>query len=298
MWMKNTLKKIYKANRNLMVSCLARFSYTTLCKVMFFETYKKFPNLKKPTLFSEKIFWCSIHDYKNNSLVTKCADKLCVREYVEENGHANILNTILGVWDNANDICWETLPDKFVLKCNHASGFNIVCTDKNKLNIPETVKTLNRWLKYEYWKKSGEIFYKNISPKIICEKFIETKDGKPPKDYKFFCSKGEVKFLFLAQDRVNNETKFNFFTPEWEPIPVEDIVHPPFVGDIPKPENLDLMIKIAQDLSKPWKQVRVDLYSEDNKIIFGELTFMHHGGKPQFSPSDYDRYFGDMFDLK
>ncbi|WP_302160118.1 ATP-grasp fold amidoligase family protein [uncultured Ruminococcus sp.] len=279
-------------------SILSVVSYKNLCRFMYFLAYKRLPNLKKPKLMSEKIMWSAINQYKCDPLVAKCADKVSVRDYIEEKGYAFILNTIYGVWDNANRIDWDHLPSKFVLKCNHASGFNIICTDKSKLNIQETEKKLNKWLATDYWKQSGEIFYKNIPKRIICEKFIETSDGKPPKDYKFFCSHGKVKFLFVAMDRVNNETKFNFFTPEWVPIPVTDIAHPPYKGDIPKPKELEEMIRIAEDLSKPWGQVRVDFYCESDQIVFGELTFMHHGGKPQFSPQKYDKIFGDLFDVQ
>lgn len=278
-------------------SVLSVVSYKNLCRFMYFVAYKRLPDLKNPKLMSEKIMWSALNKYKNNSLVSKCADKVAVREYIEEMGYSSILNEVYGIWSDASEINWGELPSKFVMKCNHASGLNLVCTDKDKLDKADTVKMLNKWLKIDYWKQSGEVFYKNIPRRIICEKFIETFDEKPPKDYKFFCSNGKVKFLYLAMDRVNNVTKFNFFTPDWEPIPVTDLAHPPYKGVIEKPKMLGEMIKIAEDLSKPWGQVRVDFYCEQDKIIFGELTFMHHGGKPQFSPKEYDAIFGEMFDV-
>lgn len=213
---------------NFISSILAETSYKNLCKFMYFISYKRFPNLSNPELMSEKIMWLAINEYKDNPLVAKCADKVAVREYVSEKGYASILNEVYGVWSDARDIDWEILPEKFVMKCNHASGLNLICTNKANLDIENTVRKLNNWLKEDYWKKSGEIFYKQIPRRIICEKYIDTIDGKPPKDYKFFCSKGQVKFLFLAMDRVNNETKFNFFMPDWTPIPVIDVAHPPF----------------------------------------------------------------------
>lgn len=291
------LRQIKRKLIGIVSVILSFVSYKTLCQFMYLIAYKRLPDLKSPKLLSEKIMWSAIYKYRNDPLVSKCADKVEVREYVKVNGYSEVLNTVYGVWTNANDIEWDKLPEKFVLKCNHASGYNIVCDNKQKIDVAATVNRLNKWLTTDYWKQSGEIFYKNITPQIICEKYIETDDGKPPKDYKFFCSNGKVKFLFVAMDRINNQTKFNFFTPDWEPIPVTDTAHPPYNGFIKKPENLDEMISIAENLSKPWAQVRIDFYDEGNVIIFGEITFMHHGGKPHFSPSEYDRIFGDMIEL-
>lgn len=287
--------------RELLKICslvLSKVSYKNLCRVMYYAAYKRLPNLKHPKLLSEKIMWSAIYQYQKDPLVAQCADKVAVREYISHKGYSSILNEIYGIWDDASKINWEALPKKFVIKCNHASGLNLVCVDKSTLNYQMAEETLNKWLKVNYWKQSGEIFYKNIDRKLICEKFIETADKKPPKDYKFFCSNGKVKFLYVALNRVNNNTNFNFFTPEWEPIPVTDVAHPQYSGMIPKPNNLDEMIKIAEDISRPWGQVRVDFYDENDEIIFGELTFMHHGGKPQFEPKKYDEIFGSMIDLE
>lgn len=264
---------------------------------MYFVSYRRLPDLKSPKLFSEKMTWLILNKFNQDPLVVKCADKVAVREYISEKGYDYILNDVYGIWDNASKIDWMQLPDKFVMKCNHASGLNFICHDKRKINHEETAKMLDKWLEVEYWKRGAEVFYKNIPKRIICERFIETSDGKPPKDYKFFCSNGKVQFLFVATDRVNNQTKFNFYTPDWTPIPVIDREHPPFEGAIARPTNLDEMIKIAEDLSSPWGLVRVDFYDEDDQIIFGEITFMHHGGKPHFSPKSYDKIFGSMFDI-
>lgn len=276
---------------------LSKISFKAWNVFMYLISYRRFPDLKKPKLFSEKMTWLLLNKYKNDPLVAKCADKVAVRDYIASKGYEYILNEIYGIWDDASKIEWEKLPEKFVLKCNHASGLNFICKDKSKINVSEVINLLNKWLHVEYWKRGAEIFYKNIPKRIICEKYIETSDGKPPKDYKFFCSKGKVKFLFVASDRYNNQTKFNFFTPDWTPIDVIDKEHPPYKGEISKPDNLSEMIRIAEDLSTPWELVRIDFYNENNKIIFGEITFMHHGGKPQFSPKRYDAIFGEMFDI-
>lgn len=290
-------KKFSRWILNVSSSVMSVLSYKSLCKIMYYATYKRFPNLKSPTLFSEKLMWYAINKYKNDPLVAKCADKVSVREYVSEKGYSSILNEVYGIWDDANKIKWEDLPDKFVMKCNHASGLNLICKNKSELDCKRWTEVLNQWLKVKYWKQSGELFYKKIKPQIICEKYIETADNAPPKDYKFFCSNGKVVFLYVALDRIDNNTKFVFYTPSWERIPVDDLKHPSCGISVDRPENLEEMTTIAEDLSKEWPQVRVDFYNENNKIIFGEITFLHQGGKPNFSPSSYDKKFGDLFTI-
>ena len=42
----------------------------------------------------------------------------------------DILNDLIGVWDSVDTIEWDSLPEKFVLKCNHGQGYNVICTNK------------------------------------------------------------------------------------------------------------------------------------------------------------------------
>lgn len=251
-------------------------------------------NLSNPQTLNEKMMYLKLNVYWNNQDVADSADKYKVHQVVTRKGCPEILNEIYGAWEKAEDIDWDKLPKKFAIKCNHGSGYNIICQDKNHFDIAGASKQLNEWLKERYGVQRAEQgIYQKIKPMIIAEKFIETSDNKPPKDYKFFCSYGEVKLLFVASDRFDGQTKFDYYTPEWEWIPVKN--QHPNVGPVAKPKMLDKMMHYAEVLSEDLPLVRVDLYNEGEQIIFGELTFTHFGCLNSFDPDEYDLIFGQLF---
>ena len=164
--------------------------------------FHRWPDFKHPRAFTEKLQWLKLFRYRHNPLVTQCIDKYAVRDYITEIGCPELLNEVYGCWDSASDIPWEELPEKFVLKCTHGSGMNIICTDKNSLDIPGATSQLEKWLHQQCGVNSVELLYEDIKPRILAEKFIDTMDGNAPKDYKFFCSYGEPKFLFVASSTM------------------------------------------------------------------------------------------------
>lgn len=277
-------------------SLLSALFPTMVTRILFkhFLGYKL--DMKKPQTLNEKMQYLKLTEYKNNKLITECVDKFLVRDVVSRKIGNKYLTNLYGVWNNADEIDFAELPDSFVLKCNHGSGMNFVCSDKSKLDIEKCRVTLNNWLRRSFGNHRAEIMYRGIRRKIICEEFINTSDGKPPKDYKFFCSNGKVKFLFVATDRIDDCTKFDYFYPNWEWIPVMN-GHPNSESHPPKPDNLDEMIKIAEELSISFPFVRVDLYNENGRILFGELTFLHFAGLTPFKPAKYDYIFGELIDL-
>ena len=253
-------------------------------------------DLKNPRSLNQKMQKLKLYDYNNNAMVTQCCDKYAVREYVKSCGCGEILNELYGQWTLPEQIEWDKLPKKFVLKCNHGSGGNIICKDKEQLDKEKTIQELKTFMAAEYGTTNIELVYDRIPRCVIAEKFIDTADGLPPKDYKIFCSYGEPKLLFVACDRYEGNVKFDFYTPDWEWLPVRNI-HPN-AGRIEKPPFIAEMMDYARMLSKPFPIVRVDFYYEDNKVIFGELTFLHYGGMSPFDPPEYDEKFGELFPLK
>ena len=139
-------------------------------------------NYCNPKNINEKLMWLT--RYWRDPIKTKCADKFLVREYINEKGMADILIPLIGVWDNAYDINFDLLPQQFVLKCNHGSGYNIICLDKSKLDIENTKQTLNKWLSVDFSALAQEIHYQAIPPKIVCEKLISS---DAPVEYQFWC---------------------------------------------------------------------------------------------------------------
>lgn len=251
-------------------------------------------DLVNPKTFNEKLNWMKL--YWHDPLLTQCIDKYTVRKYIEEMGYGDLLVDLYGVYDDIDDVDFDCLPDKFALKMNNGSGCNVLCKDKSSLDIPAIKREFKREMKRNYYYTYVEWGYKNIVPKIICEKYIDTADGKPPKDYKIFCFNGEPAYLFMASDRIDHQTKFDFYTTDWKWLPVKN--NHPNAGDIlPRPECLDEMLEIARNLSKPFPEVRVDLYYEGGKIIFGELTFYHFSGFTPFDPQSFDLELGSKFEL-
>lgn len=274
-----------------LISCI---NPTLASSIRYRKYLGKKLNLDTPRTLNEKMMYLKLNVYWDNQDVADSADKYKVHQVVTRKGCPEILNEIYGAWEKSEDIEWDKLPEKFAIKCNHGSGYNIICKDKSHFDIAGASKQLNAWLKERYGVQRAEQgIYQKIKPMIIAEKFIETSDNKPPKDYKFFCSYGEVKLLFVASDRFDGQTKFDYYTPEWEWIPVKN--QHPNVGPVEKPKMLEKMMHYAEMLSKDLPLVRVDLYNEGDQIIFGELTFTHFGCLNSFDPDEYDLKFGQLF---
>lgn len=269
------LEKIYIKIDVEINQLLLKISPIAYSKKIYRQTIGKKLNLKNPTEFNEKLMWLKFNKYYNNELITKCVDKYQVREYVQECGCESILNELIAKYDNVEEINWKQLPEKFALKCNHGAGYNIICTDKSKENEIEVKQKLNKWMKEDYSKRAGELQYKNIPRKIICEKYINMGDNKLPTDYKFYCFNGKVKIILVMKDRDTVVTR-EFYNEKWERVHLRDYEGSPTEAT-KKPSNLAKMIEYAERLSKPFEFVRVDLYDIEPKIIFGELTFTPTG---------------------
>lgn len=290
----NTLINAY----SMYLKLLTYISPKVAIKTVYRISMGKRLDLNNPKTLNEKLMWCELNCYYENDLVKQCIDKYEVRNYIKSKGLEYILNEIYGVWDHVNEIDWNSLPDKFILKCNHASGYNIICKDKNKFDIEEAKAKLNKWMKVnDFGRNAAELIYIGIKPKIICEHLIETEDGDSPKDYKIFCSYGEPKFMFVASERQGDHAKFDFYDMNWDWIPVKN-GHPNAGNIISKPKHFNEMCYVARELAYKFPIVRVDFYDEEDKLIFGEITFLHFGGRTPFDPDIYDRFFGDMMPIK
>lgn len=252
-------------------------------------------NLDNPITYNEKLQWLKLYD--RNPEYTKMVDKYAVKQYVASVIGEEYIIPTLNVWDNVDDIDFDSLPDQFVLKCTHDSGGLVICSDKSKLDIEDAKKTLYHFYKREYFYLQREWPYKNVPHRIIAEKYMVDESGYELKDYKFFCFNGEVKAMFIATDRnAETETCFDFFDRDFNHIPVLN-GHPNSEKEICKPQNYEKMISLAEELSKDIPQVRVDFYNINGKIYFGEMTFFHWSGFRKFEPEKYDEIFGSWIKL-
>ena len=260
-------------------------------KIMYRVRMKKKLNLKNPKTFNEKINWLKIYDYPNNELVIRCADKYLVREYLKEKKLSKYLVKLIGDWDSPDDIDFEKLPNRFVLKCNHGCGYNVICSDKSKLNLDVTRQKLLKWMKEDFGVVSSEPHYSKVKKKIICEEFLEDEIL----DYKFFCFKGEPKFFYIAQNIEGDfhNMQADFFYPDGNLADFSRTDHKHFEKLPVIPDNLDEMLDISRKLSRDFDFVRVDLFNVGGKIYFSELTFTPCAGFMPLSPKEKDYEFGE-----
>ena len=264
-------------------------------KLFYWEAYRKFPDLDNPRTFDEKLQWYKL--YYKDPLMTKLTDKYEVREYIEDKGLAGILNELYGVYNTAEEIDFFRLPKSFVLKATHGSSMNIICKDKENLDWEECRKLLNKWLKINYYYDGRQWAYKNIKPRLICEKYLENEEFNELIDYKFYCYSDKPEVLFVCTGRFSAEgLKYNAYDMNWNRIyaykgkPGSDL-------KLEKPDNFKAMVDVAGKLCKGFPFIRVDLYSVKEKILFGELTFYPDNGRCPFTPDKYNYFFGDLFIL-
>lgn len=266
-------------------------------KCLFFCRMNKRLNLNNPTTFSEKLQWLKLYDH--NPMYTKLVDKNAVKEYVKDViGEEYVIPTI-GIWNDVNDIDFSELPDKFVLKCTHDSGGLVICQDKKTLNIDECKTKLSICQRSDYYAVTKEWPYKNVPRQIIAEQYIESSSlTNDLPDYKFFCFDGHVRSMFIATERQKpgEDVKFDFFDTSFNFLPFRQ-GHDHALTTPLKPKHFELMIELAEKLSKGIPHVRVDFYDTGDRVFFGEMTLYHFSGMMPFEPEEWDYRFGSWLRL-
>jgi|LSQX01.2.fsa_nt_gb hypothetical protein len=254
-------------------------------------------NLDKPKTMNEKLQWLKLYD--RNPLYQCLVDKYDVRSYIKENIGEQYLIPLIGVWDRFEDIDLSKLPNQFVLKTTHDSGGVVICTDKSDFNFEAAKKKLNKSLKNNYYYHGCEWPYKNIKPKIICEKYISDEVGSSMvTDYKFYCFDGNVDSVMLCIDREKGDPKFYFFNKEWVLKRYNNRgKNAPQDFTIPKPNRIDEMFALAEKLSKDIPFVRIDMYCSDGKIYFGEFTFYPSSGYEKNILEEHQIKLGGLINL-
>lgn len=276
------------------IKSLKRWNDLEVINKLYHNFSGKYPNLENPTTFSEKQQWLKLNYH--NPLMTRCADKIEVRSYIKEKGYGHILSDVLAVYNNIKEFNIQVLPNKFVLKATHGSGWNLICKDKNKINWFVWKRIMNSWLKNNIFWPGREWPYKNMQSRIICEKYLEDESGQLM-DYKFFCFNGEPQFIQANRGRETNKHAQNFYDTSWKILPFGKDLTPLPEVPINKPESFKEMVIAAANLSKPFPFVRVDFYEVNKKMVFGEMTFYPKSGLPDFKPLEYDLIIGKLLQL-
>jgi len=258
----------------------------------FRRAYGRPLDLGHPVTFDEKLQWYKL--YYRRRIMGQLADKYAVRRYVADKGHGHILNELYGVYRHAEDVPFDALPDSFVLKATHGSGFTIICRDKAALDAKAARAKLRRWLATDYYLFGREWAYRDVPRAIVCERYLENEERGELVDYKFYCYGGVPQVVFACSGRFSpGGLRYDAFDMGWNLIPAWKGKPGTGLG-LPPPPGFEAMKAIARDLSHGFPFLRVDLYSIEGRAVFGELTFYPDSGLVPFTPVHYNRFFGDL----
>lgn len=253
-------------------------------------------DLKNPKTFNEKLQWLKLYNRKPE--YTLMVDKYEVKGYIAEQIGEEYVIPTLGVWDNFDDIDFDSLPNQFVLKCTHDSGGLVICKDKSNLDVTKAREKINKALTRRFYYFGREWPYKNVKPRIIAEKYMVDKTVDELRDYKLFCFNGEPKVTLVCSGRFSEGgLREDFFDEQWNHISIKRPGHPNENTVIPKPINFEQMKMLAHQLFKSIPFLRVDFYEIDGKLYFGELTFYPASGFEEFEPNKWDYEMGEWIHL-
>lgn len=252
-------------------------------------------NLDKPATFSEKIQWLKLYD--RNPIYTTMVDKALVKDVIKAKIGEEYVIPTYGVWDSVEAVPFDSLPDSFVLKCNHDSGGIVICRNKASFDKNAATMKLDNHLKRDAYYFGREWPYKDIQRKIIAEELLVDPDNVDLVDYKFYCFMGEPKYCQVIRNRNSDET-IDFFDMEWNHMPFTGLgLRSKRGGFSSKPINLRKMIEISKELAKGTIFVRIDLYNIAGRIYFGEFTLYPKSGFGKFIPDEWNLRLGDMIKL-
>lgn len=268
----------------------------TFLKLKFYAIMGRKLDLENPRTLNEKIQWLKLHNRKPEFV--KMVDKYLVRDYIREQLGEEYLIPLLGVWDSPDEIDFDALPDKFVLKCNHNSGKGMyICKDKSRMDVEKVKAGLAEGLKQDYFLSSREWPYKDVPRKIIAEQYMaDSAEVDCFTDYKFYCFGAKADSVLVCLERSTGDPKFYFFDRDWQlKRNNKRGKEAPEGFTVPKPENMDEMFDIAEKLAKNIDSpfVRIDLYNSDGQIYFGEITFFPSSGFDTGRLPETDALFGD-----
>lgn len=262
--------------------------------VYWIKTGKKL-NLKNPQTFCDKLNWLKLHD--RHPEYSKLADKITVKEIVKEKLGYDACFETLGVYDHYDDIDFDSLPNEFVMKCNHDSGSVKIIHNKNEINHKELRKFFEGRLKIEQYLIGREYSYKGIKPKILIEKYMVPEGQTDITDYKFFCFDGEPKIVYTVINRYSGDTKIDYYDMDWNYLNIVDGCKPKSLTKAEKPKLFEELKETTKILSKGIKFVRIDLYEVNGTIYLGEYTFYENGGFVLVTPDEWNYKLGELIKI-
>ena len=266
----------------------------TYLKLRYRLVFRKRLNLKNPKTYNEKLQWLKLYD--RNPEYTIMVDKYAMKKWVASRIGEGYTITNYGIWDNPEEIDFDSLPDKFVLKGTHDTGSFCICKDKNNFDRESAIAKMKKSMLRDQYIFSREWPYKNVPHRVLAEEYIVDESGYELKDYKFFCFDGKPYMMFIASGRTKGETTFDYYDMSFNHLDITQ-THPNSSRGYEKPKDFEKMKELASRLSAGIPQLRVDFYYVNGKILVGELTFFHYGGFVPFHPDKWDMILGDLIKL-
>lgn len=252
-------------------------------------------NLDNPKTFNEKLQWIKLYDRK--PIYTTLVDKYAVKKYVADIIGDEYIIPTLGVWDRFEDIDFDSLPEQFVLKCNHNSGGLVICKNKKNLDYEASRARINASLKKNYYYSAREWPYKDVRPCILAEKYMEDAGRDFLPVYKIFCFGGNPHIIQTIQNDKQPNESIDYFDTDWNLLNLKQN-YPNSEAPLPKPKKLDEMLELAKKLAgnaPPF--IRVDFYEVNGKLYFSEFTFFSDAGFAKFDPPEWDIKLGELIKL-
>ena len=285
--------------RQFLDSCLLNLSFLFPDKLYlslrFRLIFGKWIDWENPSTYNEKLQWLKL--YNRKSEYTLLVDKSEVKQFVSSTIGSEYVIPTLGIWNEFDDIDFNSLPNQFVIKTTHGGGGTgvVICHDKKTLDKAKAKSKIQKSLKHNIYTTLREWPYKDVTPRVLVEEYISDERKSLPVDYKFYCFNGEPKILAVATER-EIKTCFDYYDMSFNHLPFTQGGQNS-LKELSKPETMDSMIEIARKLSQNIPHVRIDMYEVHGQIYFGEFTFFDSSGFAKFEPESWDTTLGSWIVL-
>lgn len=247
-----------------------------------------------PRTFNEKIGWRKIH--QRNPLFTQMTDKIGVREYVAEQlGEAEmkrLFPPVLMITDQPETFDFDALPKDLAIKCAHGSTWNMIVREEANVDMELAVHELRMFLMRDFKPWLQEYGYRHIPRRIVVEEMLFIDEGDSAWDMKLHCFNGKCRYLEYHVGHHKTRQRFHI-GPDFSIVPGLN----PVSDEIPeRPAYTDDMVQLAEKISAPFDQLRVDFLTTKTRYYMNELTLYTSSGLRKFDGEGGDELVGSWWE--
>jgi TupA-like ATPgrasp len=248
------------------------------------------PRLDPPVTFNEHILFEILTC--RDPLLRVVADKLTVRDLIRNRVGPEYVVPLLGVWKNPHDIRWDCLPERFVVKPNHASLRHAIIKSRAEIDPSSLARQCQTWIDFDFFDECLEWHYRDLPRRILIEPLLVGPDGGPPPEAKVFTFGGRAEIIRLLTG--SGETiRDQWFSRDGERLPLQTLTRP---GEAElSNEMAAALVAVSERLAAGFRHIRVDFYLTDAGLRIGELTAFNVSGLQQFQPKEWDERLGALW---